>query len=372
MFLVWTSLIFAGLAIVIALIITICQKIFAVKEDPIVEKIDQLLPQTQCGQCGYPGCIPYAQAVVNGEEINKCVPGGQETVIKLAELLNREVPDTELAEPEDLIAIIREKDCIGCLHCIEACPVDAIIGAKKLMHVIIPDYCTGCTLCVDPCPVKCIDMIPRPKEVNKYSQMRAQVNMPKGVTPERLINLLNLPADANVSKVAENDLNASVDSAKNEQNTNSSSLIKKIAQAVEADKAAATNNAAQNLHYDSASATNKGAQSTQTETSMTVPQSATANLTTSQSDNSKEQTASTVTVNEQGRPIFKTTLTPEQEAKFKDLTDYENKADPNQWNFTPHHGPSCLEVDTPIPDGLTIEYVNDDTQAETTENKNKE
>ncbi|RIY32612.1 electron transport complex subunit RsxB [Psittacicella hinzii] len=194
MLIVWISIIFAILAIVVGVIITIAQKIFAVKEDPIVEKIDNLLPQTQCGQCGYPGCLPYAQALADGDEINKCIPGGQDLVVKLAELLDREVPAEQLEEPEDLVAIIREQDCIGCLHCIEACPVDAIIGAKKLLHVIIPDYCTGCKLCVDPCPVKCIDMIPRPKEINKYSKIRTESNFPKGVTASSLIKVNNLPA----------------------------------------------------------------------------------------------------------------------------------------------------------------------------------
>lgn len=192
MIILWTSLIFASLALAIGIVISICQKIFAIKEDPIVEKIDNLLPQTQCGQCGYPGCLPYAQALADGDDINKCVPGGQDLVVKLADLLNRELPNEEMAEPEDLIAIIREDTCIGCLHCIEACPVDAIIGAKKLMHVIIPNYCTGCTLCVDPCPVKCIDMIPRPKDVNKYSQIRQQSNLPRGVTSKTLIKIANL------------------------------------------------------------------------------------------------------------------------------------------------------------------------------------
>ncbi|RIY37160.1 electron transport complex subunit RsxB [Psittacicella gerlachiana] len=232
MFILWTAIIFAILAVVIGIIITFAQKIFAVKEDPIVEKIDKILPQTQCGQCGYPGCLPYAQALANGDEINKCVPGGQELVVKLAELLDREVPAGQMEEPEDLIAVIREKDCIGCLHCIEACPVDAIIGAKKLLHVIVPDYCTGCKLCVDPCPVKCIDMIPRPKEVTKYSKIREESNFPKGVTANTLIKVTNVVPTSTSPYLNLNNLNseeAQQVAQSNEQQTYNSKLVARLA-----------------------------------------------------------------------------------------------------------------------------------------------
>lgn len=130
-----------------------------VEEDPIVEQIDALLPQSQCGQCGYPGCKPYAQAVANGDEITKCVPGGQPLVVKIAELMGVDVPDMDGEEPETKVAIIHEEMCIGCTKCIAACPVDAIIGTNKAMHTVIADLCTGCELCVAPCPTDCIEMI---------------------------------------------------------------------------------------------------------------------------------------------------------------------------------------------------------------------
>lgn len=131
--------------------------------DPI-NAIDALLPQTQCGQCGHPGCRPYAEAIANGEAINHCVPGGQNTINALALLLNTKSlpldPDYGQTPEVRLVAFIREDECIGCTKCIQACPVDAIVGAAKLMHTVISAECTGCDLCVDPCPVDCIDMIP--------------------------------------------------------------------------------------------------------------------------------------------------------------------------------------------------------------------
>jgi electron transport complex protein RnfB len=130
----------------------------------LIQRIDALLPQTQCGKCGHPGCKPYAQGIVDGEPINKCPPGGEETIAALADLLK--VPVLELdvsrgpAPPQ--VAFIREAECIGCTKCIQACPVDAIVGAAKLMHTVLIDECTGCDLCVAPCPVDCIEMHPLP------------------------------------------------------------------------------------------------------------------------------------------------------------------------------------------------------------------
>ncbi|MEJ2682112.1 MAG: electron transport complex subunit RsxB [Gammaproteobacteria bacterium] len=137
---------------------------FRVDEDPIVDQIDAILPQTQCGQCGHPGCRPYAEAIANqGENINRCPPGGQQTIEALANLLNREVVplDEEHGAEAELpkVAVIREAECIGCTKCIQACPVDAILGAAKHMHTVIAKECTGCDLCVEPCPVDCIDMV---------------------------------------------------------------------------------------------------------------------------------------------------------------------------------------------------------------------
>jgi len=143
---------------------------FKVEGDPLAEQIDDLLPQTQCGQCGYPGCKPYAKAVAEGEAINKCAPGGEETIKKIAELLGVEVQpldENHISDNTPKVAFIIEEDCIGCTKCIQACPVDAIIGTTKQMHTIIVDECTGCDLCVAPCPVDCIEM--RPIETTKQS-----------------------------------------------------------------------------------------------------------------------------------------------------------------------------------------------------------
>lgn len=136
---------------------------FKVEGNPIVDQIDSLLPQTQCGQCGHPGCRPYAEGIANGEDINKCPPGGEATIQALADLLDVEpLPlDAEHGQEQvKSVAFIREDECIGCTKCIQACPVDAILGAAKQMHTVITSECTGCDLCVEPCPVDCIDMIP--------------------------------------------------------------------------------------------------------------------------------------------------------------------------------------------------------------------
>ncbi len=128
----------------------------------LIHRIDALLPQTQCGKCGHPGCMPYAQGIAAGEPINRCPPGGRETIAALAELLH--TPILELDEQRGSapaqVAHIREAECIGCTKCIQACPVDAILGAAKQMHTVLIDECTGCDLCVAPCPVDCIDLVP--------------------------------------------------------------------------------------------------------------------------------------------------------------------------------------------------------------------
>ena len=145
---------------------------FKVEGDPLVEQIDEILPQTQCGQCGYPGCRPYAQAIVDGDSINKCPPGGQATINKLAKLLDVDAPQLDEAHGEEAevkkVAFIREDECIGCTKCIQACPVDAILGAAKQMHTVIASECTGCDLCVEPCPVDCIDMLPIEQDIKAW------------------------------------------------------------------------------------------------------------------------------------------------------------------------------------------------------------
>ena len=129
----------------------------------LADQLEDLLPQTQCTKCGYPACRPYAQAIADGEaNYNQCPPGGIEGVARLARLLGKPVipinPLNGVARPRP-VAVIDESLCIGCTLCIQACPVDAIIGAAKQMHTILPDLCTGCDLCVAPCPVDCIAMV---------------------------------------------------------------------------------------------------------------------------------------------------------------------------------------------------------------------
>lgn len=161
-----------GLALVFGGILGFAAVKFKVEGDPIVEQLDALLPQTQCGQCGHPGCRPYAEGIANGEAINKCPPGGQSTINAIASLLDVEAPslDEEHGEENDVrtVAYIREDECIGCTKCIQACPVDAIVGAAKQMHTIIADECTGCDLCVEPCPVDCIDMLPVKQNIKDW------------------------------------------------------------------------------------------------------------------------------------------------------------------------------------------------------------
>jgi electron transport complex protein RnfB len=130
----------------------------------LADQIDDLLPQTQCTQCGYNGCRPYAEAIASGEApINRCPPGGAQGIAKLAGLLGCQVLplDPEYGvEKEFAAALIEEQWCIGCTLCIQACPVDAIVGAPKRMHTVLLERCTGCELCIAPCPVDCIEMVP--------------------------------------------------------------------------------------------------------------------------------------------------------------------------------------------------------------------
>ena len=136
----------------------------AIVVKPSIDAINALLPQTQCGQCGYPGCKPYATAIAQGEAIHLCPPGGLTGLQQLTTLTGQAITPamqdallTRLKKP--FVARIREDECIGCTKCIQACPVDAIIGAAKQLHVILTADCTGCELCIDPCPVDCIDLI---------------------------------------------------------------------------------------------------------------------------------------------------------------------------------------------------------------------
>ena len=166
-------IILVGLAAFFGLVLGYASVKFKVEGDPLADQVDNLLPQTQCGQCSYAGCRPYAEAIANGEApINKCPPGGETTMLALADLLDVEPMELDeeageaLDEPE--VALIIEDDCIGCTLCIQACPVDAILGSAKHMHTVIVSECTGCELCIPPCPVDCILMIPVKTTVDNW------------------------------------------------------------------------------------------------------------------------------------------------------------------------------------------------------------
>jgi electron transport complex protein RnfB len=152
-----------GLGLVFGALLGFAAVKFRTEGNPIAEQINEILPQTQCGQCGYPGCRPYAEAIAGGEAINRCPPGGEGTIAQLADLLDVDAMPLDAEHGEEkvaaTVAYIREDECIGCTKCIQACPVDAILGAAKQMHTVISSECTGCDLCVEPCPVDCIDML---------------------------------------------------------------------------------------------------------------------------------------------------------------------------------------------------------------------
>ena len=174
-----------GMAIAFGALLGFAAVRFEVEGNPLSDQINAILPQTQCGQCGYPGCRPYAEAIADGDSINKCPPGGEDTIQALANLLDVEPEPLDVehgVEAEPTVAYIRENECIGCTKCIQACPVDAILGAAKLMHTVIVDECTGCDLCVEPCPVDCIDMIPRKGGIQHWYWP-----LPDGQTRENLI-----------------------------------------------------------------------------------------------------------------------------------------------------------------------------------------
>ena len=161
-----------GLGVVFGALLGYAAVRFKTEGNPIVDQINEILPQTQCGQCGHPGCRPYAEAIADGEPINKCPPGGQAGVQALADLLDVEAIALDEEHGEESVtqvAYIREDECFGCTKCIQACPVDAILGAAKHMHTVIVSECTGCDLCVEPCPVDCIDMISEKESLQTWS-----------------------------------------------------------------------------------------------------------------------------------------------------------------------------------------------------------
>lgn len=163
----WTLLpdllVLTGLVTLSALSLVFSRRHLAPDEDRVVEELNSLLPQTQCAQCGYPGCRPYAEALADGAPVNLCPPGGQETAQQLAAKLGRSSEPLILEEPAPVLARIVESECIGCTLCISACPVDAIVGAAQKLHTVLSDVCTGCELCLPPCPVDCIELDALPR-----------------------------------------------------------------------------------------------------------------------------------------------------------------------------------------------------------------
>ncbi len=177
------------------------------------EQIDALLPQTQCGLCGYGGCMPYAEALVfEKAAIDLCPPGGVKGLLGIGALLGVDatpfIPDMEKKTKPKLLAVIREDECIGCTKCIQACPVDAILGSAKHMHTVISAECTGCELCVEPCPVDCIDLVAvnvdEADEKHVADLARERFNArEKRLREERRLTLLNKPQADKKSFVAQ-------------------------------------------------------------------------------------------------------------------------------------------------------------------------
>ncbi len=155
----------AMLAALLAIVMLLPAWTATTSQQRLIERIDDLLPQTQCGRCTFKGCRPYATAIARGEaDIDQCPPGGDLTAAALANLLGRAPkrvdPRFGIMPAQAAVAWIDEPACIGCTKCIQACPVDAIVGASKFMHTVIAAQCTGCELCIPPCPVDCIEMRP--------------------------------------------------------------------------------------------------------------------------------------------------------------------------------------------------------------------
>ena len=171
------------------------------------EQLDAILPQTQCGLCGYSGCMPYAEALVfENAPINLCPPGGVETLQALGTLLEQDptpfINEMKKAAKPAMLAVIREDECIGCMKCIQACPVDAILGSAKQMHTVIADECTGCELCVAPCPVDCIDLITLSENKVDPSKSQQKRDLARVRFNQRQVRLNNEKVIKNIEKKA--------------------------------------------------------------------------------------------------------------------------------------------------------------------------
>ncbi len=170
MIIVFTIVILGVMAVAFGGLLGYAAVRFKVEGNPIVDKIEELLPHSQCGKCGYAGCRPYAEAVANNQaDIDLCTPGGERCMRDIAELLDRPIKVSDaLVEKTAMVAVINETTCIGCTLCIQACPVDAILGSAKHMHTVISNECTGCELCLPPCPVECIQMVEIPETTTTW------------------------------------------------------------------------------------------------------------------------------------------------------------------------------------------------------------
>ncbi len=164
------ALVLGVLGLVVGAALGFVRKRFADDADGLVSAVDALLPQTQCAQCGYPGCRPYAEAIAAGAPLDLCPPGGQATAEAIANLLGREAEQPVVGTPANCVAVIDEVACIGCALCLDACPVDAIVGASRYVHTVIEGRCTGCELCLPPCPVDCIALEPLAAETLRWKR----------------------------------------------------------------------------------------------------------------------------------------------------------------------------------------------------------
>jgi Na+-translocating ferredoxin:NAD+ oxidoreductase subunit B len=161
MYIITTIFIFSFFSIILGLGLHYISHKYKIKYDAIIDQIEEVLPQSQCGQCGYPGCLSYAEAIINKKEkINKCLPGGKDVFVQLQDLLNIDTSEYNIDHlPIKMIPTvvsIDEQNCVGCSKCRQVCPVDAIIGSLNLMHTVLIDFCTGCNLCISICPLDCI------------------------------------------------------------------------------------------------------------------------------------------------------------------------------------------------------------------------